>query len=811
MPAPGRGGSDSNSMPRWQETAETAETARAVETFRAEALEARDALCRCEAELSLLEGRAAKREADLRHEIIDLRSGQSRERDRLRGEAKRLQASLKDAHQRLKAEAEARAAATAQVEVLRQQLATARSETQKKLRELQEAKAASDEAKTLHSNFLEWLQQRFAGLGEVQSASEALSEATLKKLVDEVLARRSSSKERGQTPTRADAAVEARAEKIPEADSKGRTSVPVTPGASMRTEARSRVRNAEAAQRVLHQELLAAEEARAADSELYQEELQHMQLRLATLQRAKEASERYVEEEEDAWIKSKELVRIAGAEVKEAYENTERQQAEAAAASKDAVRALAAQQAAEAGRRRLEAELADVRETAKQAEVRLPSQPTVDWQALRRREAAVIEEVAESQRQVARWQKEVTQLRAALADEETSVQRLSQRCTAALSAQQEQAKIAEAQREILEQTFQEQADALRLDCVRSLEKVEIVSAEQRSSEEEAENCMKLLHREEAFVAALRMEVANQERASQAAVGHHKEAEQELAAAKAESRALQDAAEQSRAECQQEISNLHSNYARRLQALRAECGGQRLAAEAMEDELRQLCAREVASAKAGQDELRQLYVEEVSAARVTQVALKETAEAAAANEAAEARLARAASREELAAATQCKVQVQEEVAAELLALLAATKADLAGDGAALQGLPPGSLALLGDLAGVLRDAIRTEVQSNPCSSLRRSLCRDLKQEMHDQMRSESLSSQRSCRHSHKVSSTRSTTGSGTRRRPCFSITSPDSAAKEELSQRGAALMAAFAHAADEASPLRMPSMQSEQVW
>eukprot|EP00439_Symbiodinium_sp_Y106_P025049 s542_g3.t1 len=76
--------------------------ARTVEAFQLEAQEARDALGRSEAERSLQEGQAAKREADLRHEIIDLRSAQSRERERLRSEAKRLQASLKDAHVRLK-------------------------------------------------------------------------------------------------------------------------------------------------------------------------------------------------------------------------------------------------------------------------------------------------------------------------------------------------------------------------------------------------------------------------------------------------------------------------------------------------------------------------------------------------------------------------------------------------------------------------------------------------------------------------------------------------------------------------------------
>lgn len=86
----------------------------------------------------------------------------------------------------------------------------------------------------------------------------------------------------------------------------------------MRTEARSRVRHAETAQRTLRQELQVEAEARAVESEQYEEELQQLQLRLAALQRAKEASERYVLEEEDTWIRSQEAARRAEAQASDA-------------------------------------------------------------------------------------------------------------------------------------------------------------------------------------------------------------------------------------------------------------------------------------------------------------------------------------------------------------------------------------------------------------------------------------------------------------------------------------------------------------
>ncbi|CAE7864180.1 SAMS2 [Symbiodinium microadriaticum] len=96
---------------------------------------------------------------------------------------------------------------------------------------------------------------------------------------------------------------------------------------------------------------------------------------------------------EDTWIRSQEAARRAEAQASDAASAVARAEAEAAAATQDAVRALAAQQAAEAGRRRLEAELADLRERARCDEpATKPINQQADWQALRRREAACVEE-----------------------------------------------------------------------------------------------------------------------------------------------------------------------------------------------------------------------------------------------------------------------------------------------------------------------------------------------------------------------------------------------------------------------------------
>ncbi|CAE7442232.1 SAMS2 [Symbiodinium natans] len=368
MPLPGGGGAPPNEYP-WSTwgSDDFAQTPPAVsaeepdpnytafehpeESYRIQALEAREALGRCEAERSLREGQAAKREADLRNEIILLRSGQSRERERLRGEAKRLQTSLKDAHSRLKAESEAKAAAAAQASQLAARLADAEAKLEqlpalrRETMNLRQALVAARAESKLQVAAARRTEEAHAELRQSERTQRAVTEAA----------------EKAGLHAQPGCAQQEEPQE-PEEFKEPRERLERTGMAAMRTEARSRVRHAETRQRTLFQELRAEKEARASASETYEEELQQMQLRLAALQRAKEASERYVEEEEDAWIRSQKALRKAEAQAAEVSGTLSRSEAEAAAATQDAVLALAAQQAAEAGRRRLEAELSDLRE-----------------------------------------------------------------------------------------------------------------------------------------------------------------------------------------------------------------------------------------------------------------------------------------------------------------------------------------------------------------------------------------------------------------------------------------------------------------
>eukprot|EP00435_Cladocopium_sp_Y103_P006107 s3602_g1.t5 len=70
-----------------------------LDNCRLEAQESQEA---SQAELAAVEGRVAKREAELRQEIIDLRSQHSKEREKWRAEGKRLQSSIKETQRRAK-------------------------------------------------------------------------------------------------------------------------------------------------------------------------------------------------------------------------------------------------------------------------------------------------------------------------------------------------------------------------------------------------------------------------------------------------------------------------------------------------------------------------------------------------------------------------------------------------------------------------------------------------------------------------------------------------------------------------------------
>ncbi|CAJ1390456.1 unnamed protein product [Effrenium voratum] len=480
----------------------------ALECCRLEAHEAQEALSQCQAELACLEGRAAKREADLRQEIIQLRSQQSKERERLRAEAKRLQSSLKEAQARAKAESEAKMAAVDQVEVLRLELT--RSDSRR--REAQ-AKSSMEEALQQHRELVKWIAQRCSeALGEDLDASEETLRRQLLRLVE----------------TRGKSVEEAKAASGAERCEPGQ-----------HTELRGRVRQAEKAQRQLQRKMQAENEAREAEREAQEEEFQQLRLRVATLQRAKEASERYVEEEEEAWLRSEAQLRQAEHQAASALCTARHCEAEAQAAAGDAVSATAKAHSATATARRLEAEIADLEDRNR---VPLPL-ADVNQAQLRRREAAMLEELSfwqseaqEAQRraedhcaEAERQQREADHLRRAEAQRERPAQE----------------KVEEAKRGLMQQALKEQADQMRLDFEHALLEVQEARKKQGSELEERQH---LLFAEEAQVAALRRELEHRELAQEARDAQLQQSQEELGRSE---RQLQRA-EASKMELQEEI-------------------------------------------------------------------------------------------------------------------------------------------------------------------------------------------------------------------------------------------------------------------
>ncbi|CAL1131654.1 unnamed protein product [Cladocopium goreaui] len=238
----------------------------------------------------------------------------------------------------------------------------------------------------------------------------------------------------------------------------------------------------------------------------------------------------------------------------------------------------------------------------------------------------------------------------------------------------------------------------------------------------------------------------------------------LHSSEASMRVWQNEAQQQKEQLSEEVFELHQSYAKRLQNLRAQQGGEKRAFQAVEDELRQI------------------YTEEVQVCRRNQEAWAEATEAAFTGE---ARLARMAVEESESAALRHETQVQEKLQEQLVML----KNHLGGEFAPT-GLHPASHELFKQLCVSIEAALCDEVRGNPCSELRRTLRRDLKQELRDQLRSE-VHSVRRCREA----STGSTTGSSARRVKIASRESPPSAVRQELTRRGAALMEAFTAAAE----------------
>lgn len=724
----------------------------ALDSCRLEVQEAQRAAAKSQEELASLEGRAAKREAELRQEIIELRSQQSKEREKWRSENKRLQSSLKETQRRAKAESEAKSAAVDQVEVLRQQLA--RSEG-KRSRDEKEAKAL-EQMTQRHQEFLRWVALRcLEAFGEAQT--EDFTEETCRELLSKLIQRA----KRGSSLDQKAEAPPARMER----DS-----------GALQTEWRGRVRAAEHAQKNLQRLMQQEAEAFEMQREQHTEELVELRLRVNALQRAKEASERYVEEadrrrrrkKEDAWIRNKAEIRQAEAEVCSAVANVRHFEAEAACASEEAVTSRARRSAAEAMARSLQAELAELQDTSSRW---VPPPVDLSQAQQRWRDAAVVEEVSEAQRQMGQWRSEAERSRAELAQLRAGCEKLQLQSA-------EQAKVEEAKRNFMQTALKEQAQEMQADFDQALREVQDLrekqgyelqeKARQLQDQEDLVGLLKAdLERSQAKKAELEAEL--EEVREESSKQHER-----LASTEASARSWEEEAQQRHLRLNEEVLEMHQSYAKRINALRAQHGGEKRAFEAVEDELRQL------------------YSQELLASQKNQERWAEATEAALAGEAAEASLARRALEESETWAMRQHTEVQQQLQIQLLLLKNHLKSNEAPPG-----LHPTSHELFMELCCSMQEALCDEVRRNPCNELRRSLCRDLKQELRDQLRSEVMSARRVA--SSREASTGSTTGSSARRPG----RTPASEIRQELTRRGAALMDAFTAAADEVQHRQEP--------
>jgi len=321
---------------------------------------------------------------------------------------------------------------------------------------------------------------------------------------------------------------------------------------------------------------------------------------------------------------------------------------------------------------------------------------------------------------------------------------------------QQQVKVDEAKRGMMDVALEEQADSLRSDFEHFLQQLreeyrqELLEATSETAEvrrvAEAEKVSygSLLSRHHALETAeqeLRQKLEMHEQTAEKDASLRKELHrwqqrevkaeaalecnaQKLAAAVAficQAEVAEATATEKSAAQEKELVELRFEYARRLQAVRGEHAGHSAALRAMEDDAWRQC-------------------HELALAHENQAALVEAVEAAAAGEAAEARIAQAAAREEASSARNrrlaLKTEVQQEADAEVVRQLLELRREV-GHGERCKGRSE-SRALLAELRVDVQRQICCEIKSNPCSELRRSICRDLKQELRDQLKSEVLS-------------------------------------------------------------------------
>jgi hypothetical protein len=389
-------------------------TMSSLETSQLAAQEAHDTLFRVEAEAAYAEGMAARKDADLRTELLSMRSEYNRERERLRTEGRRMQNSLKEMQARVKAEVQARSAANAQVESLKEQLIAARTDVQRRGKEGQEARGAFvtlEKRLEQYTELFTWVSARCTealgedALHELRSGGASTVDTVdgLKRVVSRTLTllqRRTgtdtgSEKEnignviRPPRPKKVQVGTSEAAqrlavvqgellnyevqneelisrqrslqERLSESEEAMESSVSKGPG--LRTEQRGRLRAAEEGQKKSAVKLAHVQDELQWQYTRHEEEHERLRARLSSLQRAKEAGERYIEAEENAWLNAQRQEQALHSEYTRMRTEIHDAEANARDACTDAVEARAASQIASTAKRRLEAELEEMQAT----------------------------------------------------------------------------------------------------------------------------------------------------------------------------------------------------------------------------------------------------------------------------------------------------------------------------------------------------------------------------------------------------------------------------------------------------------------
>jgi len=778
-----------------------ARTLSSSECERHAAQEAQAALLRVEAEATYTEGSAARREAQLRTELLERREEHCRERERLRVETRRLQVSIREMQSRTRAEGEARAGASEQAESLRQQLTTAQAELQRRAKEGREAKNALNGLERRLEQFADlstWMVARCSeALGEYEHPSTegigAHADTTddgLKRILGRTLTllrRRASSGAECDKENIGNVGLGAAGLAAPPPSSVASTASPhakasevmlrlatvqsellraqaqneelessrrglqarlgeseevlqalhgrpgVSPLVGLRTEQRGRLRAAEEGQKRLQRQVFELQEDAKFETCRHDEERERMRGRISSLQRAKEAGERYVETEEDSWIHAQRQERTLEVVVAGLRAELRAEEADARDASADAVEARAAAQVAEVAKRRLEGDVLQLRALVRTSE-RLggAEQPPPAVAAAPAAGGGAGESAMEAEHTAAveRIGTEAQVLRRAL-DAETAIAETLQESMERQRLQQE--KVDEAKRAMVQSAMDEQAQTLRrefldhLDAARDRCEVEACelrgcTEEQREQQWHLEHAQQsvtylqrrantfenelqrhlqgLARREDEICEFSRMELLAYSEAEES----HMEARCEAAVREREDERVAHAVVAVRAECQEELAAARGAHAAAVAAVHGEYSGECAALRSIEGEARKWCEDEICTARAARE------------------ALAEAARAAVQGEAEEAQSARRALRAETTAAGELHVALRDELRDEQVQQAAVLRYELVCE-------------MRKELLVEAREEVCRDVRQNPCNEIRRELSNCLRHELCDQIRTE----------------------------------------------------------------------------